>query len=297
MMASMASAADIPESDVVTPAAQALDELYFAGIAELYGGYASLTNRAGNATGDIDDTGYGLIGGAGRVSVPFLNMFSVQLDVEGENNFLDNATSGQYAGSILGAGHVSYRDPNMFLIGLFGGLGEVYIDGDDDADMAFAGVEGQYYWNDLTLYLQGGWLDGDDPDNSDVFHDAWFIRGEGRYFWGDNTMFSAQLAYANGEQDSGSGYDMDVWGWGVRAEHQFDQFHQFPVGVFAAYEGGHYDNGCCGPGDRGRYTEHVFLAGGKFVFGPPSLKQNDRGGATLNLPRFGRWIGSGNAID
>ena len=56
----------------------------------------------------------------------------------------------------------------------------------------------------------------------------------------------------------------------------------YPVYATAAYRGGYYD--ATTQGDNG--DEHMFMAGVNILFGPSTLKDNDRLGAALDLPRL-----------
>jgi hypothetical protein len=287
--ATFAQAADLPDT---APAYERFEDrgLIYAGTIEVYLGGAFVTGESGNADSQFDEqSNFFIFGGSGRASVPWSNSFSTQFDVDADGRWVDeDADSGMFVASAQVGAHASLRDPEAYLIGLFGGIGSVGIHDDDNGKFWFAGIEGQYYWNDFTIYGQGGYMDQTGHD--DNFHAAWFVRGVGRYFWTDNTMIQGELAYANGEQDTND-RDMDLFAWGLRLDHQF---MAAPVTGFAAYEGGYYDN-CCG--DGGDFTEHAFKVGAKFVFGANSLKHNDRAGATLDLPSFGRWVAAGHELD
>lgn len=290
--AGAAYAADLPDA---APVAERFEDpgLVYAGIVELYLGGAFVTDTSGNANSQFDEQdNFFIFGGSGRASVPWSNSFSTQFDVDADARWIDedDADSGMFVASAQIGGHASLRDPNAYLIGFFGGVGTAGVHDDDGGNYWFAGVEGQYYWNNVTLYGQGGFLDLVDS-HDDNFHDAWFVRGVGRYFLSNYTMIQGELAYADGEQDTND-RNMDLFAWGLRGEHQF---MSAPVTAFAAYEGGRYDNNCCS--DGGDFTEHAFVVGAKFVFGANDLKHNDRAGATLDLPSFGRWIAAGHELD
>lgn len=288
-IANAANAADIVavEPDVATG-------LIFTGIFDLYGGYSWYANGDGNASG-IEDLDSALVGGAARVSIPWSANFSTQLDLEASAALGSyDSDREQYASSVVAAAHASFRQPDSYLIGLFGGGGIAIAEDEDTGNLWFAGLEGQAYLGNFTLYGQVGYLDSveADGDDSDTFHDAYFVRAVGRYFFTPNSMLQGEVSYASGKQDTGTSYDMDILGWGARYERGLETM---PISLFVAYEGAHYDNGS--GGDRGSFTEHTGLVGLKFRFGPNSLKENDRLGATLDLPRFGRWVASGDAVD
>jgi hypothetical protein len=256
-------------------------------------GVGTSTDRAGNATGDVADTGYGTWRGALRGGIPFGGVFAIQGDLQASGDFLDSAAYYQYRSGIFGGLHLNWRNPSHGLLGVFGGVGAESPATDSTASLWFGGVEGQLYLSNATLYLQGGFLDSDDSAKTDAFHDAAFIRGVGRYFLSSSTVISGEVLAAAGKQDTNGSYSMDVVTWGVKLEHALASH---PMVLTAAYEGGHYDNGCCA-GDRGRFTDHRFLIGAKVMFGEGDLFTNDRFGQTVDLPDFARIVASGNSVD
>jgi hypothetical protein len=266
--------------------------LLFSGTFDLFGGYTWFSENVGNADGLHDNP---FFGGAARASVPWTSNFSTQFDLEGAAAFISDDEDDPYAGSVVGAVHASFRDPSGWLFGGFAGGGAAWPEDEETGHLWFAGIESQLYLNNFTLYGQAGYLDSieADGDDSDTFHNAWFVRGVARYFVGPNTMLQGEIAYAQGDQDSSSKKDMDIIAWGAEVEHSLSAM---PVSLFAAYEGAHYDNGHPG-GDTGRFVEHTGLAGIKFRFGTDTLLDNDRLGATLDTPRFGRWVAAGDSVD
>src|SRR5262249_11570524 len=103
------------------------------------------------------------------------------------------------------------------------------------------------------------------------------------------TMLQGELAFADGEQDTGNAYDMEIWSWGARVEHDLESPR---LAIFAAYEGAHYDNtvgSCCG--DQGEYVEHI----GKI--GIVLHLMGDDAMTGLDTPNLGRWVASGDAVD
>lgn len=270
--------------------------LMLTGIVEVYGDYSFVEGASGNANnnfnGSNDLDSYPEVGGSVRLSVPFADRFSGQIDLDGEVRVFDedDADNDHYYGSYAGTLHVSYRNPSSYLLGVFGGAGRLDYVQEHLADFWYGGLEAQYYFDQATLYGQAGYLTSDDVHN-DGLHNAWFMRGVGRYFWSDYSMAQAEIAYVDGEQDTD---DQDMYGvsWGLRVEHQF---MPVPVSLFAAYEGNYFENE--DSGDDGDFTEHSFLIGAKYAFGATGLKANDRYGATLDTPGFGRWVAAGNELD
>ncbi len=287
-----ALAADIIIAEPIT--SLETKEVVFSGVVEFYGGYTFYADGEGNAD-DLDEDN-GFVGGAARINVPWTSSFSTQFDLEGQSNLSSDLSGEQLENAFVGGIHASIRNPDSWLLGAFGGAGTATAVEEDIATLLFAGVEGQLYLQDFTLYGQLGYLDAEeqDGDDCDCFHNAWFARAVGRYFVTPDTLVQAELSYADGEQDTGDSYDMNIIGWGARLEHSYSSV---PLTTFVGYEGARYSNDSDGDFDDGSFIEHTIVAGLKFKFGTDSLKDNDRYGATLDLPRFGRWVASGEALD
>lgn len=241
--------------------------LLLSGDFSLYGGFADVSDP----DDELDDTSYLVYGGTAVASIPFGDAFSVQFDVLGEDNNV--AVDDEGAVTTFGVGgHLSLRDPEFGLVGVFGGFGQATSDTDDAADVNWFGAEGQFYLDAFTLYGQVGWAEADndhDPlDWSDVF-----ARGAVRYFFADNFMLQGDLSYTKAVIHSD---DLDSLGWGVKAKYGFGDM---PVYLSAEYRGTQYD----GHGENSA-TEHVGLLGLSVVFGASSLLEQDRYGATLETP-------------
>ena len=63
-------------------------------------------------------------------------------------------------------------------------------------------------------------------------------------------------------------------------DHKLFDFRSYPIYGTLAYRGAYYD----ATTENDHATEHVFKAGIKVLFGAATLQQNDRYGATLDLP-------------
>src|SRR5262249_11794747 len=128
-----------------------------------------------------------------------------------------------------------------YLFGLFGGVG------DAGSNFGFAeasqrhgviGAEAQWYWQQFTLYAQGGYdttlgTVGDDVDSIN----AWFLRGTGRYFVNPNFLIEGTVMYANGRVDRNFGdpsFGFQTWSWQAKAEWRLPTA---PFSVFAKYQG------------------------------------------------------------
>lgn len=238
--------------------------------------------RSTDSTEDIDADG-ATFSGSGRFSIPFGMNFSLQLDGEVEWYLTDDDEDAQ--GVALVGAHASVRDPNLGLLGIFGAVGQGVNEDSEEVDMGvLVGGEVQAYLGDFTLYGQGGYADfevDDDSPDGEGFTDGWFVRGVGRWFTTFITrdmMVEAEVSY--GETDSFiDGDDRgEFWNWGVKGKMSISR--SMPIYGVLAYRGGDYD--ATTEGDDG--DEHVVLVGVSLLFGPATLKQNDRLGATLDMP-------------
>jgi hypothetical protein len=276
-----------------------VQQLVVSGVVDSWNGYTFVRNVSDTT---VDPDSYFSSGLSGRLSLPLGENLAMQMD--GDLEYTDNAFEDdddgvfEYSGQ-LGA-HLTYRDPNMGAFGVFGAFGSGNANNDSN-DFFAVGGEAQLYVNDLTFYLQGGYLDGEaenqtGPD-TDAFHEAVFVRGVARWFLTPDSRLQGQIAYATGHQDT-SDYDMDIFEWGVR----YDMILAgLPIigdtPVYVGYRGARFDNEGNNGGDDGRYTEHTIMVGSSYSFGGNTMREFDRVGATLDLPNFGRWVASGQNVD
>jgi hypothetical protein len=236
-----------------------------------------------------DETDLFVYGADARLRLDVSDAISIQLDgsIDGTDK---NSGNDYHQGGWLAGGHLSWSNSSSGLLGVFGGVGTGESD-DDDTDFWLVGGEGQMYLDAATLYLQVGYFDAEaDGTEEDAFHNAIFGRLVGRYFLSPETRLQAEFSYANGDQDTDD-QNMDVLGWGARMDHQlFDS-----VGLFAAYDGGYYDNG--NGSDTGSYFEHQVRGGVSISLGRPDLLTSDRSGPNLDMPWLTHWASSGNSVD
>ncbi len=280
-LAGAASAADVTSE----PEPVLLNDVY----AEIFADYTWLSEDFGTE----DDKFFA--GGAGAYwSIPLSDMVSLQLDGNGEiteNDGEGGSFENDFEHSIGGAAHLSWRDPQTYLLGVFGGVSNV-ADGDNgDTTAWFIGGEGQLYIDQATLYLQAGYFDGEKNDFDDeILTNTWFVRGQLRYYFTENFRAALEGAYAVGRVDEEG--DTDIYDWGVELEYKFDET---PISVFAAYEGTFIDQT---PGESDKLEEDIIKGGVRFDFGSNSIFDRDRRGAGLDTPRFGRWQGeSGGPLE
>jgi hypothetical protein len=183
------------------------------------------------------------------------------------------------------------------LIGLFAGAGDAggsFFGISPSQRHVIFGAEGQYYFNNFTAYLQGGY---DTTVNTVGFGtndvSAWFIRGTGRYFVTPNLMLEGTGLYANGKinLDTSSFFPSDfptsigfqTFLWQAKAEWRFDTM---PFSVFGKYQGSQTKYGAItfdGETTNTKVTDNRFLLGLRLYMGENTLLSNDRKGSTLDI--------------
>lgn len=260
--------------------------------------HGSFTGLGGDYLAAFDEgKGQYLGGGASlKWNIPLALGFSMQVDGSGEftenNNKNDcvnaeNFCNHDYENSFMGGIHLSARDPERHLIGLF--AGSAHSDtGENGRSLAyFLGGEAQVYSGRNTYYAQLGYIDGSQYDCIDycidgVFASSFFARLQWYNYLTDNIRTSIGLQYAIGRVDQDPNTDL----FNVTGEFEYSLSNR-PLSVFAAYHGSYYDQE---PSDK--MLEHVVLVGIRYSFSSTSLFERDRLGAGLDLPNFGRWLGN-----
>ena len=173
-------------------------------------------------------------------------------------------------------------------LGFFGGFSATNnLDYDGSMSHGILGVEGQFYTGPVTLYGQAGYQAL--MSNSDEYEPehVWFLRGVGRYFFDDNDRLQAELGYANADA-RGTTDNFDVLTWGASWEHRYTGT---PFSTGLQYNG--FDNE-----RRSNWAqEHVVQVTFSIHFGENTAMDEDRDGATLDMPNFDRafawsyWMG------
>ena len=175
---------------------------------------------------------------AGKVAVPLSHSFGAQIDgsqIVGE---------GTDRGGL--AGHVFYRDPQKYLLGLTTMWSRI-----SSEDLYRAGPEAELYLKDVTFRVSGGWQHGFDETTG-------YGNAKVTYYPMDNLALAVR-----GEAFS------SVRSAGVEVEYQPSEK---PFTVFAT--GGDSNN-----------ADGLFLAGLRFTFGAPgtSLKERHRQYDPVNI--------------
>ncbi|HWX29001.1 MAG TPA: tail fiber domain-containing protein [Steroidobacteraceae bacterium] len=302
-----AGAADLP---VKAPAVQPALTPQASGYIEVYTGGSWLEDTiAANALfftpGATKFNGWP-IGGAGRGNWWATNDFSVQMDAQAEGtqyivppDLVGPGFSAKFSTlSYLVGGHANFRNSQTGLIGVFGAIGDA--SGNITTDTLFTtsrgvrhasgGLEGQYYWNALTLYGQVGYdasLDMGNTASVDDVH-AWFVRGTARYFFMPNFMVEGTAQYSKGAVGFTSfglatpdtGFDM--WRASLKAEWRP---WTMPFSIFGKYEYNqtNYAQNTVRFTPNERIAENRVMGGIRFYLGQNTLLANDRTGATLDI--------------
>ena len=261
---------------------QPVPERSISGVLDIFGSYWQSNSEGFDSTDEQDRF---MMGGEALADIPFNENWSLQLDIGGETtpdyDYIDDLSSdGEHFASVYLGGHLNYREVDRYLIGAFAGWGQSFAYDDDVSNFLVIGAEAQYYMNNLTLYGQLGFMDGNNEDE-DTFDDGIFGRAVARFFVSPNTKLQAEISYLSGEAD---GDDSDVLGWGLEAEHQVSSWSDSGVSGYVAY------SGLSAEDDGDEADEHRFLVGIRIAMNSgTTLLEKDRTGATLDLPDFVRW--------
>jgi hypothetical protein len=255
----------------MSSAAQAEMPDYFKNFSGYIRGYVSKSSYS-YSTWDDSWRGHGA---DGALNWHLPNNTDLELDVQKGISWGDDYDT--Y--NSLYALHWSMRN-SQFLVGVFGGmeLNSSYEDVKPDENHML-GLEGQYYLrDDVTLYAQAGTL---------INHYSYYLKPQqtrfaqltGRYFWQDNTKFELSGSYfRNSRMGDSTDENVNLRDYKAEVEHRFSGT---PIGVFASYDWwDHHDNFDAEGGD---YTWKVGL---KLSFGPNTLREEDRKGATLKVVDF-----------
>ncbi|MGB7205738.1 MAG: hypothetical protein WBD37_09730 [Anderseniella sp.] len=225
-------------------------------------------------------------GGEGRLSLPLGNNWSVQSDVKYEYNsyalenpFLNDVFGPRF--SYQGAAHFSHRDPGSYLLGVFGGAGSADAGG-LRTDTRFVGGEAQFYFDNITLYGQGGYVDFNSTNAIATFtlDDGFFARGVLRWFLADDSRIQLQGTYLKADYNIIGG-DMEAFSVGARYDFNIGLPIVGDTPLYVGYRGTFRDN-CTFFGD---VDDHLIMIGTSYSFSGDRLTV-DRRGATLDTPDF-----------
>lgn len=232
-------------------------------------------------------------GGEGRLSLPLGTNLSIQNDFKYEYN--TNAT-GTTSGlppygpefSFLGAGHLSWRNPSQALFGVFGGAGSVNFS-DIEHDIRFVGGEAQLYLDNITLYVQGGYVDysyaGAITPSTFSMDDGFFARGVLRWFMADGSRLQFEGSYFNHDYIQLPGSEGEIFSAGARYDFDIDLPIAGQTPLYIGYRGVFRED--CFEGYD--IDDHTIMIGTSYAFSGDRLTV-DRQGATLDTPHFSSCI-------
>jgi hypothetical protein len=239
----------------------------------------------------FDEDSFTSISGGGKVNIAFESNLNLELDVIGIGSFIDTSGSERNAG-FQAAAHGYWRTSN-YAFGAFAGAGVAGGPGGDDAEYYFAGVQGQYYWNNFTFGVDAGYLDSSPSDSTssddEFLGNAWFANAEARWYATPKLTFAANVGYISGETVFGLA-DQHTWHWGAKAEYWPEE--KEPLSLWVAYEGRKTEfdfNPGSSDGDS-----HTIKVGLTFHFGVDGGAQdNDRNGPAFNQMDYGAIVVEG----
>jgi hypothetical protein len=314
-LVSVVRAADIETPLPVKAPAVAPEPSWASGYLELYAGTSTTTQNEtfcefGFGCESADESVDGaVLGGAARGNYWFLPYVSGQLDVQAEGT--SRTVSGSESigtstvpvserfstESYLVGGHLNWRDPNTGLLGVFGAGGDAGDQGETEGNQRhyLGGVEGQYYWRMVTLYLQGGY--DSTPNNPAIEIDSvheWFVRGTARWFIDPNLLVEATGVYANGAIDFSPFAMMEgtpsSFGFNTMLAQAKIEWRpaSVPISLFAKYQWAQtrYDtvsDSLEGISVSNKIADNRWMVGARLYFAESSLLSNDHHGATLDI--------------
>jgi hypothetical protein len=226
---------------------------------------------------DADDL---VLNGSAAVAVRLAPAWSVQFDVVGEQVAASHDDiDEQYHTSQAVGGHLTWRKPGTGSVGVFAGYGSSTATWDDVNYGAWIGVEGQLFFNDVTLYGQAGIINISDGDDEGMIDSANVVRGVGRYFFSNDMKVEVELARAETDnpQDNDDDYSADGVEWAISLQARLADA---PIYGTVGYRGGEYTDEY----EDEQADVDMLTVGVSFMFGTESLKANDRDGTSLDTP-------------
>lgn len=252
--------------------------LGISGRGELFGLYSFDSDADGFAS----KQDYSGLGGGGHVNFWLSDSYTLQID--GAASFFRNDDSDYRVFAMEALVHAGWRDPDKGYFGAFGGLlsygyGGASCGGSCSFDQYVAGAEGAVYWDMMTFFAQGGFMDSwseDGGSRGNSFTDTWFARGGLRYFANPNMKLEASGGILSGNEyatdDPCCRVDMPFWHF--EGEYKPDDSR---VSWFASYAGYSEDE------IDYEHTNHTIAGGVRVHFDQKTLMSFDRSGASLDF--------------
>ena len=241
-------------------------------------GWTSLNESNDEADDETDDQSYGVFGLDASYSVPVAADWSLQADVLAERFMVAGSSEENISKLFAGGLHVTYRKPEQYAIGAFGGAGfGESLREQDRFNAWWLGAEGQYYLSSTTLYGQLAYTAGDVEDTEEEFDGTWLVRGVVRHFLDDNSKVEGELSYASADDAIDDEDEVSHLAWGLSYERQLLDSRWYYT---AGYRGGFVDTTTEGE----ELTDHTLYLKMTLQFDGLSLKANDRTGASFDQP-------------
>ena len=298
--AGVAQAADLSGVAPIVPQELSKPGRTISGTVGIYGAYMDL--ELAESKSQFEENPWS-IGGDAFVDIPLSDYLSLQVDQYGEGLFGSLETGENYTGGVLTGAHLTYRDMDRYLLGAFAGVGKVFFasTSDDAYTQWLAGIEGQYYFGNTTLYGQAGYSDNESNDSTsqELINEAWFLRGVVRHYMnGGDTKLEGEIGWMTGVNDNepdNTTDDVDAVWWGAEIEHAVASFGDDGfVSVFGRYEGYYFEDDES-PSDEA--TNHVFILGVRFDLNQMNPYMRERNGVAVNLPNVTRINGLSRTIE
>lgn len=266
-----------------------------------YDGFVSIA-ASGLRIGFLE-TGFDYSGtsveGAASVAMPLSGPYVLQADMN-VSSLETSIEAVEFTRTFLqGTVHIFWRDPAIGSFGVITQYSDENVDENSTVDIPvkfiFAGIEGQYFLNTSTLYLQLAY----ERINEEIFGqyevNGGVLGSEFRTFFQPNLMTTLRAGYEF-NQLSFTGFELDATIVSVGAVIEYAP-DQYPVSFFGTIDGlqQSYDIGWV----SGEFEESVrALVGIKYNFGSKSLFERDRNGASMTplrpyRPLFGIIIPAG----
>lgn len=218
------------------------------------------------ATSDGDSETATVYNVFGRLNYRFTPDWNAQFDARYNGVTADGDTFSVFGGGV----HIFKRDPSAYAVGGFVAYDWLTFDDADDSISSYRiGPEFQIYNGNMTYYGQAFW--GQYLSDGDSIA-TWGVRGEARYFHTENLRFEGELGFTH-VSDIGDG--ANIFTAGLEAEKRFDDS---PFSVFGRYQYDHISV------DGDGVNVHTFLAGFRAGFGTTTLFDEDRNGASMEIP-------------
>ena len=270
-MRSLILAGFLLSGTILTSAAQADPDIFISGSAGrsvfdwLYGEDTAFTAQ-----------------GAASIEYSFTPTLGAQGDVVVRRDFYD--LDGPYSLTETDADaalHLFYREQDRFLVGAIGQVGRFTSEFEDlvgsnifQVNRGYLGLEGQVYFDQVTLYGQLGVHQPEPVDYYGMAFEGVFATAEIRYFLTPDLKLEAHagaLTYEDPNVDYTAGM---AYYLGASIEYRFEDS---PISAFAGYDFAHTEL----EGGHNLVDEHRFLIGVKLNHGTDTLLDRDRTGISL----------------